>query len=38
MVLASVELAVLDPVVNHTFSDSEAGCNIGDRDISRSEG
>src|SRR2546427_13251597 len=37
MVLASVKLTVLDPVVDHTFSDSESGCNVGDRDFSRSE-
>ena len=37
MVLPSVKLTVLDPVVDHTFSDSEGGCNIGDRDLTRSE-
>jgi hypothetical protein len=37
MVLASVKLAVLDPVVDHTFSDSEAVCNVGNRDLSWSK-
>ena len=37
MVLPSVKLAMLNPVVDHTFSDSEAGCNVGNRDLSRNE-
>ena len=37
MVLAGVKLTMLDPIVDHTFSDSEGGCNVGDSDLSRSE-